>query len=111
MTESNRIPYAPRWPLNAVSLLGFESDGENKAIKSFQAKGLVLRSRACLCQQCSEANCVFCFAIPITAGDRCFLSSSLFWENKTAQNSWELPLVLKVTPLLFAPDSVKPENG
>lgn len=33
-------------PLNAVSLLGFES--ESKAIKCFQPKGLVLKSQACV---------------------------------------------------------------
>lgn len=51
--------HSPEIPL---SLLGFEREGKkNIAIKFFQPKGLVLRSRSCLCQQCSQANCIFLF--------------------------------------------------
>lgn len=54
---------------------------------------------------------VLFFAIPITAGYRRLLSSSLFWENKTTHKCWELLLLLKVTLFLFVPAIVKPENG
>ena len=53
----------------------------------------------------------FVFAIPITAGYRRLLSSSLLWENKTTHKRLELPLLLKVTLFLFVPEIVKPENG
>lgn len=70
------------------------------AIKIVQPKGSVLRSLPRLCQQClRQIAFFFPFAIPITAGYRCFPSSSLFWENKSTNNSLQLLLVLEVTPL------------